>query len=130
MMWQKTNTRLHNSWFIIIPDLMKCQYLHCRWKWDPYYESPLCNSESLESKAKLAQDERCFQNQWKCHSSFILSNLHLVHLVAMTRDRRRRDKTLNVDCDETIYQSLIGQKIPVLNSDWLQMDSLKSLEHI
>ena len=48
----------------------------------------------------------------------------------MTRDRRRRDKTLNVDCDETICQPLIGQKIPVLNSDWLLMDSLKSLEHI
>ena len=81
---------------------MKCQYLHCRWKWDPYYESPFCNSESLESKEQLAQEEDCFQNPGKSLFPFILSNLHLVHLVAMTRDRRREDKTVSVDCDETI----------------------------
>ena len=30
----------------------------------------------------------------------------------MTRDRRREDKTVSVDCDETMCQSLIGQHDP------------------
>ena len=104
MMWQKTNTRLHNTWFIIIPDLMKCQYLHCRWKWDPYHESPFFNSESL-SKFKTGWIF-FFQNP-ENHSFFIQFYLHLV---AMTvGDRRRRDKTVSVDCDETICRLLIRQ---------------------
>ena len=40
------------------------------------------------------------------------------------------DKTLSVDCDGTIFQSLIGQQDPLLNADWLLLTSLKSAGYI
>ena len=40
------------------------------------------------------------------------------------------DKTVSVDYDGTIFQSLIGQEKPFLSADWLLQTSLKSAGYI